>query len=210
MFALDHITVAASNVEEGVCYVEQALGVRAPMGGSHPLMGTRNHLMQLDSGEFLEIISRDPDIEPQRARWFGLDDPDLLAELEQSPRLCTWVVRVQGLKDKLERWPEIGAEAVEVTRGDLRWLISVPEDGSMPFDGAFPTLIQWPSGPHPSERMADLGCALTRFEISHPKADLISDMLKSLGLDDERVELLTGPFGFRAMIQTPNGVRILT
>jgi glyoxalase-like protein len=59
-------------------------------------------------------------------------------------------------------------EAVRVTRGELSWLVSVPSDGSLPFDGAFPTLIEWPPGPHPSSRMADLDCRPRSLSIAHP------------------------------------------
>src|SRR5439155_21485872 len=73
--SLDHLTVAALSLEQGVAYVHRALGVVAPPGGSHPLMATHNHLMQLGDGVFLEIIAPDGRAAPQRTRWFGLDDP---------------------------------------------------------------------------------------------------------------------------------------
>ena len=73
-----------------------------------------------------------------------------------------------------------------MTRGDLKWLISVPPDGAMPFDGAFPTLIEWPRGPHPASRMPDLGCSLVALEIAHPEADTIGRSLRPF-LGDARV-----------------------
>ena len=51
--SLDHLTVAALTLEEGVAHVQRALGVVMPRGGSHPLMGTHNHLMQLGDGKRL-------------------------------------------------------------------------------------------------------------------------------------------------------------
>jgi hypothetical protein len=44
---LDHLTVAALTVDEGVDHVRRSLGVVMPPGGAHPLMGTHNHLMRL-------------------------------------------------------------------------------------------------------------------------------------------------------------------
>jgi hypothetical protein len=73
--SLDHLTVAALTLEQGVNYVQRVLGVAVPFGGAHPLMGTHNHLMQLGDGMFLEIIAPDPAVTPKRTRWFGLDDP---------------------------------------------------------------------------------------------------------------------------------------
>src|SRR4051794_31253133 len=44
---IDHLTVAALTLEQGVAHVQHALGVVIPPGGAHPLMGTHNHVMQL-------------------------------------------------------------------------------------------------------------------------------------------------------------------
>src|SRR4051794_22010223 len=91
---LDHITVAAQTLEQGVEHVRQCLGVVVPPGGQHPLMGTHNCLMRLGDDLFLEIIAPDPDASPQRTRWFELDDPGMRGRLSRSPQLVTWVVRV--------------------------------------------------------------------------------------------------------------------
>ncbi len=80
----------------------------------------------------------------------------------------------------------------------------------MPYDGAFPTLIQWPNGPHPSERMVDLGCRLQRFEVVHLDANLIGGVLSS-HLEDQRIVVLNGSqMRLRAEIVTLTGLRELT
>src|SRR3954454_8971029 len=157
---LDHLTVAALTLEEGAAHIQRLLGVVPPFGGAHPLMGTHNHLMQLGEGAFLEIIAPDTSATPHRTRWFGLDDPTMRARLQRSPRLISWVLGVSNLEMALRSLNYTPGEAVRVTRGTLSWLISVPPDGSMPSDGAFPTLIEWPPGPHPSSGMSNLGCRL--------------------------------------------------
>jgi hypothetical protein len=206
---LDHLTVAALTLEEGVAHVKRALGVAVPFGGAHPLMGTQNHLMQLGEGIFLEIIAPDPAVVPQRTRWFGLDDPRMRASLEGAPRLIHWVARVPDLALALREGNAASGEVVPVTRGTLSWLISVPRDGSMPFDGAFPTLIEWPAGPHPSTRMADLGCKLEQLSIVHPEGISLSKALQPIMADD-RIVISTGPAThIRATINTPNGQRQL-
>jgi hypothetical protein len=205
---LDHIVVASLTLEEGVAHVERCLGVIVPPGGEHPLMGTHNHLMRLGDEIYLEILSPNPRVHPQRARWFGLDRSEFLAQLREAPRLITWVARVPDLGAALQNLPEAG-EIVKASRGDLSWLISVRADGAMPFDGAFPTLIQWPNGPHPSERMADLGCRLQRLEVAHPDANLIRGMLSS-NLEDQRIVFVDGSqTRLCAEIMTPTGLREL-
>jgi glyoxalase-like protein len=209
MLVFDHLTVAALTLEQGVAHIERALGVVIPAGGAHPLMGTHNHLMRLGEGAFLELIAPDPAATPQRARWFGLDDPAMRRSLEGSPRLVNWVARVPDLKAALRALDGTQGEAVRVTRGDLSWLISVPPDGSLPFDGAFPTLIEWPSGTHPSSRMADLGCRLEKFSVTHPQGARLAEVLAPL-FSDARVNIETGAaVGLRATIATPGGAREL-
>lgn len=206
---LDHLTVAALTLEEGISYIQSALGVVVPPGGTHPLMGTHNHLMRLGDRVFLEVIAPDPKITPQRTRWFALDDSRMRARLKNSPQLISWVARVPDLARALREVEGVSGEAVRVTRGSLSWLISVPDDGSMPFDGAFPTLIEWPTGPHPSLRMADLGYRLERLDITHPEGVRLAKALAPVFTDD-RVVISTGATGqIRATITTPRGQREL-
>ena len=207
---LDHLTVAALTLEQGVDHVRGCLGVVVPPGGKHPLMGTHNCLMRLGDGLFLEIIAPDPDARPQRTRWFALDDPDMRARLKHTPQLISSVVRVRDLKAALGGIDKSVGEALPLTRGSMSWLISVPRDGSMPFGGAFPTLIEWPPGPHPAEQMADLGCRFEHLSIEHPDS---ADLKAALGpiLHDDRVSIGSHAIvRLRASIKTPEGLRELT
>ena len=207
---LDHLTVAALTLEQGIVHIQRALGVKIPPGGAHPRMGTHNHLMQLGDGVFLELIAPDPAVTSQRTRWFGLDDPTMRARLKNSPQLVNWVVRVPDLGRALGVADGAVGEAVRITRGELSWLISVPRDGSMPFDGAYPTLIEWPPGPHPSSRMADLGCRLERLCVAHPEGARLSSAINAI-LTDDRIVVSTGDaVQIRATIRTPDGPRELT
>jgi hypothetical protein len=210
MLQIDHITVAADSLRAGVAHAEVALSVTIPFGGAHPLMGTHNHLLRLGDTLFLEIIAPDPAAAPlSRRRWFALDDAKQRAELAVSPRLATWVVATEDIESSLCQVPHAAGPAITVTRGELAWLISVPPDGSIPFGGAFPTLIQWPAGPHPASRMPDLGCSLVSLEIGHPEAELISQSLRPF-LSDRRVRFSAAKgASLRAMIKTPKGEREL-
>ena len=114
----------------------------------------------------------------------------------------------QGEEAALLQAPPSAGTARPLTRGDLSWQISVPDEGSLPFGGAFPTLLQWAEGTHhPSERLPDSGCRLALLEISHPAADVIKAMIS---LDDDRVDLTKGAFAMQATFETPHGMRILS
>ena len=209
MLELDHLVVGAATLEQGVAYVRDALGVIMPFGGAHPLMGTHNHLMRLGDGAFLEIIAVDPAAAPARKRWFGLDDPATRARLAARPRLIGWVARTRDLAGALREVPGSRGEAIRVTRGELAWLIGVPADGSPPWDGAFPTLLEWPPGPLPASRMADLGCRLSRLDIAHPRATEIAANLADHLRDDRIAFTPAEGFAMRATIETPLGPREL-
>jgi len=146
---------------------------------------------------------------PSRPRWFALADARMRDRLALSPRLITWVARVEDLTRALAEHCTCAEEAVRVSRGALSWLIGVPADGSMPFDGAFPALIEWPSGPHPASAMADLGCRLEGLRIGHPDAAQIARRLAAK-LDDRITFHEAGEVSLEASIITPRGVCKLT
>lgn len=201
---LDHVTVVARTLEEGADHIRERLGVEMPAGGAHPRMGTHNRLLALGSNRFLELIAIDPNAPaPGRPRWFDLD------RFDGAPRLGAWVLGVEDITDALAQAHPDSGVPVEITRGDLTWLISIPEDGSMPMGGAFPTLIQWPGPRHPAVGMRDLGCRLRALTIEHPDAD---EILRRVGprIDAARLSVRKGAkTRLRAEIDTPNGLRTL-
>jgi len=211
MLTLDHITVVAATLAEGAAYVEAALGVPLAPGGRHPLMGTHNRLLRLGEGMFLEVIARDPDALPVgRSRWFGLDESRMQRRLQERPFLATWVARSDSISEVLALVPDVHAPVLRLTRGDLAWRMTVPEDGSMLFDGAFPALIEWEGEhSHPATRLPDQGCALTRLAIEHPDGIRLAGVL-SPHLKDGRIHIGAGEnVRLRAEISTPHGTRVL-
>lgn len=208
LLALDHIAVAARTLAEGVAFVERQLGVSVPPGGAHRQMGTHNHLLRLDDDLFLQVIAADPGASVGRKRWYALDDTEMQASL-QPARLCSWVVRSSDIGAVLPALPPACGPAVDISRGEFSWKMTVPEDGSMPYAGAFPTVIEWAPGPHPAESMIDHGCALLRLEIEHPQAAQISKSLGGL-FRDPRVTIKPGPdVRLSATLLTPRGSRTL-
>jgi hypothetical protein len=213
MTELDHITVAAHTLAQGLAYLRDALGIDLPAGGAHPRMATHNHLLRLGDSVFLELIAIDPAAPaPVRPRWFQLDDPELQAQLAIAPRLLTWVVRPRDIAETfLASHARLGA-LEPMQRGDLRWLISFPNDGTLPQGGMIPSLIRWPHGPHPASRMADLGCSLERFEAVHPDPAGYRRDLASIGAD-RLLAISEAPAGTRpqlvAHLRTPSGPRVL-
>ena len=211
---LDHLVIAAATLEAGVAYLEQRLGVTVPYGGKHPLMGTHNCLMQLGETSFLEIIAVDPEAKDVgHPRWFALDDPGVQASIDRQPRLHTWVCRTADLTDVVAASPVATGPSQEARRGDLEWKITIPEDGSLPEEGLFPTLLQWPEslGPNgPAPRMADLGCNLEKLELLHPNPGHLNKALGAIGFDGPVEIAKSDERGLTAHIRTADSLVALS
>lgn len=202
MLVLDHLAVGAADLETGTAWVEAQLGVTLQPGGRHDRFGTHNTLLGLADGIYLEVIAPDPDAAPLKGpRWFGLDD------FTGPPRLANWICRTDDLDAAVAAAPAAVGRPHALQRGDLHWQITVSDDGKLPFGGAYPTLMQWAEDTHhPADRLPDSGCRLLEFIITHPQADQVQAML---ALTDPRIVFQTGPAGFSATFDTPNGPRSL-
>lgn len=198
---LDHIAICCTDLAEGAAWTETLLGVPLVEGGRHARFATHNRLLGLGD-LYLEVIAPDPDAAVSGPRWFGLD------RFEGAPRLGNWICNVPDLDAALALAPGGTGRAVPLERGDLRWKIAVPEDGGLPMDGAYPTLIEWAPGTRPpAARLPDAGCRLRRLVVRHPEAERIA---RALPLDDERVRFETGAPSLSAAIDTPAGEREIT
>jgi hypothetical protein len=201
---LDHLAIVAAPLAAGVASVEDALGVTMAPGGEHPLMGTHNRLLSLGPDEYLEVIAIDPKAPaPGRARWFGLDG------LAGRPLPGAWVVRVPDLDAALERAPDGAGVPLDLSRGDLRWRMAVPESGVLPFDGLFPALIAWQAAAHPAPRLPDLGLRLCALRVGHPRAAALRAALVPV-IQDSRIEVVEGASpALEVVFDTPAGRRRL-
>lgn len=211
--ALDHLVLAARSLEEGVAWCERTLGIHPGAGGRHALMGTHNRVFSIASPAFprayFEVVAIDPDAPPPgRARWFDLDDAGLQAELAHGPRLVHWVARCDDIDATLTALAPSGVAVGRVLQasratpeGELRWRITVPDDGRRPLGGALPLLIEW-QGPHPTDSLPASGVTLTSLALAAPGAQA---PIRALGLG----RLLTGRAPLRATLATPLGSVVL-
>ncbi len=205
---LDHLVIVASDLQQGVDYVEQQLGVDVPPGGQHPKMGTHNHLLALGSDIYLEVIAIDPSAPPPaQPRWFNLDQLSD-ASSSYSPFLSTWVVNTPNLVQSLAALPKFCGVATPMQRDQLHWDIALPMNGEMPMSGAFPSVIEWPTDTHPAGRMHNAGCQLQQLTVHHPKANEIKQALEPY-FADPRVTIEQGDFALQAVIRTSAGPRHL-
>lgn len=181
---IDHLVIGANDLEQGVAFIKGKLNVTLPQASKHADMSTHNCVAPTGNDSFIEILSIDPDAaEPNRARWFDMDNPVVKNKFKQSPCAYHWVVGTNNLDAVIANSPIPLGEVVKFTRGDRSWRLTIPADGSLQEEGLIPTFIEWSPGPHPSTGMADLGIKLEEIVLTHPKPDWLIDILTQLGVN---------------------------
>jgi hypothetical protein len=200
---IDHLIVTAPDLGSGLEFVRDALGVEPQAGGKHAAMATHNLVLRLGASLYLEVISADPEApSPGRPRWFELDGGG-------PPRLAGWAARTDDIRAAAAAASEPLGAVAEMSRGDLNWLITIPDDGKLPLGGAAPGLIEWRVSPHPAAKMRDMGCSLAALEVSHPEPRRVSALLESLAFRDH-ISISAGERpALVAHFQTPAGPRSL-
>lgn len=212
MLFLDHLTVVAPTLAEGVAHVRACLDVEVPFGTRHLYMGTHNHRLQLGEGLYLEIVALDPKGRPPgRARWFGLDDQARVrADWDSGRRLRGWVGRTTDMASLLSDRSAIFGEPVLLPTDEPTFAFAIPADGSLPLDGAAPSLIDLFGETRSMAAIPDLGARLRSLTLEHPKPEAIAGLYEALAVD-RPPEVVPGPVArYRAEIETPAGLKVLT
>lgn len=212
MLKLDHLTVIAPNLAEGVSHVRACLDIDVPFGQSHEYMGTHNHLLQLGDMTYLEIVALDPDAErPDRARWFNLDNQIAVrADWDAGRRLRGWVARTDAIDSVIAGRESIFGKKVSLPWVDPSFDFAIPDDGSLPHGGAAPSLIDRRGKPRSMATIPDLGARLRSFSLAHPDAATVSAFYRELGIDRPPSILLGDDLRYRALIETPTGLKELS
>ena len=177
---LDHVILGCNDLDVGVEYVYQHLGVRAAPGGVHPGAGTKNALLSLGALRYLEIIAPDP---LQAASTDPRDVIDL-----KSPALVGWAIHRHDVDNfaaalRTADVQTVGPKPGSRKRPDgttLTWKSLTLQNDS---DGILPFFIEWGAGSlHPSAD-APQGCRLTQLEIGSPDPGSVKSLAEKLQLD---------------------------
>jgi len=212
MLELDHITVISPTLAEGVAHVRACLDIDVPFGRRHPDMGTHNHLLRLGESVYLEIIAVNPAApRPSHPRWFGLDNSAAVrADWDSGRRLRGWVARTNDLDAVLARHADILGKKVAFTSANGDFCFAIPEDGSLPLDGAAPSVIDRLGKPPSIAAMADAGARLQRVILEHPEPARIATLYAGLGIGTSPDVRLGEILRYRALIETPTGLKELS
>lgn len=213
MNCLDHIVIAAHDLQQGAEYVRDTLGVDIPAGGRHQNMATHNLVMQLGNDAYLEVIAIDAQGQaPRHPRWFALDTARMRAAIQSQPQLIAWVMNTVDLGRLVTQVDfDIGVPT-RLGRDQLSWEFALPDDGRLLGDGMLPYCMQWHSSPHPSRAMADTGCLLQALSIYHSRPRWLEQRLDALEashlLHVEPLPDSQAPY-LAASIDTPNGTVVI-
>ncbi|MEU3277564.1 VOC family protein [Streptomyces antibioticus] len=198
---LDHIVLATPDLAATVTEFARRTGVVPAPGGVHIGFGTRNFLVGLGGGAYLEILGPDPEQPvPAGPRPFGVDGLD-------SARTITWAISPSDIDATVAAVRDHGYDPGDVRemsrrRPDGRLLEWRLTDGGTPHpSGVVPFLIDWADAAHPSA--SDLPLApLLELTATAPDPEEVRPVLSALGTD---LVIGEGPAGFSFTLDTPNG-----
>lgn len=212
MLKLDHLTVIAPTLAEGVSHVKSCLDLNVPFGARHDYMGTYNHRLQLGNSVYLEIVALDPEgKEPGRPRWFGLDNQEMVrSDWNEGRRLRGWVANTDAIDSILSTHGAIVGDKVPLPTADPTFAFAIPKDGSLPLDGVAPSIIDHRGDSSYVASIPDLGARLRSFTLEHPDPTSIEALYRELAIEHPPVIVHAPKVRYRALIETPTGLKELT
>ncbi|CAM4111116.1 VOC family protein [Zobellia roscoffensis] len=202
---LDHIVYSVKDLDAAILTLEKKLGVKAVFGGYHATQGTKNALINLDNGTYLELLAADDDnknILPPR--WMGID-------VLKKDQITRWALKSAQLEKDAEIVKQYHPEMGKITGGSrntangslLKWQLILPLP--TPEVELIPFMVDWSqTETHPHDALPNMRCKLIELYGTHPNSDLLKITFKKLG-----VQLRIDPnenINLKAIIQCPNGV----
>ena len=212
MLKLDHITVIAPTLIEGVLHVQNCLNIAVPFGTRHDYMGTHNHRLQLGNTVYLEIVALDPEgAAPRRSRWFGLDNEEKVrAYWNEGRRLRGWVANTDAIDSVVSTYGAIFGDKVSLPTADPIFDFTIPRDGSLPLDGAAPSIIDHRGDPTSMAAIPDLGARLHSLTLEHPNPTAVKRLYRELAIMHPPLIVQAPTLRYQAIIETPDGLKELT
>ena len=209
---LDHLVWAASDLDVGSVRMADLVGMKPRPGGSHPQWGTRNRLLGLEAGAYLEVVAPDPALPvPSGGRGFSVESAG-------PGRLVTWAVRAADVKAAAEGLAAVGVDPGAVSSGSrvrpdgrvLDWVQTDPMRDRL--SGTVPFVLDWGETVHPSTDLAAANAVVgvvERISLRHPDRQRLEAALAVLqDPGGTPVDVEEGPPGVAASLLLADGRRM--
>ena len=210
---IDHLVIGAAELDKATKQIQDFIKAEFLAGGKHPLMATHNRLIKLQHSLYMEIIAADPSASlpknpTRKYRWFSLDAGATQKRLSRAPQPLCWVVAVNDIEQTSMHCGYNPGNVIEMTRGNLKWKITVSENGDLPESGVLPILIEWPHGKHPSSTMPESNVFLEELELFHPQPNEIRQMLSTLNIKGP-IRVTLGKPGLQFSLKTQHNTSVV-
>jgi catechol 2,3-dioxygenase-like lactoylglutathione lyase family enzyme len=197
-YRLDHVVLAAADLDQAKAAFADATGVVPVDGGPHAGIGTRNALVSFGTS-YLEIIAPDP------GQVLAGNMGARLLELEE-PRLLNWAVQVDDLPAVATRARDVGLTPGTIRHTSRRtpsgtaltWAMLVI--GGHRQGGAMPFFIDWLDCPHPATSAPRVGAG--RFTVALPDGSREARLLDPAPAG---VAIVAGPAALTLRFSSPRG-----
>lgn len=177
---IDHLVWYCSDLDEGRRHFTSIMDNAPIYGGVHPGEGTRNSLLSLSNGTYVELLARDP-AQPASAL-----DPEIRAL--KGSGLYHWAMAGTDLSRLRGKARAAGLDAGELTKGgrtlpsgdSLSWTcLGIRSHG---FGAQVPFFIDWMESHHPALTAPRGGC-LAHMKVVSPEAGRLRDLYGILGIE---------------------------
>jgi hypothetical protein len=210
---IDHIVIGAANLEKATKKVEGLIKTKFSTSGKHSLMATHNRLVRLQNSAYMEIIAIDPSASfpkscTREKRWFSLDSNKTKRRLSLAPQPLCWVVAVNNIEQTASNCGYEPGRITEMSRGDFRWKLTVPDSGELSEGGVLPVLIEWPKGKNPADVMPESNLVLKQITLFHPSPNFIEHILSAMDISGP-IKIKFGEPAIQFTFRTPNGNNVL-
>ena len=210
---IDHIVIGAANLEKATKKVEGLIKTKLSTSGKHSLMATHNRLVRLQNSAYMEIIAIDPSASfpkscTREKRWFSLDSNKTKRRLSLAPQPLCWVVAVNNIEQTALNCGYEPGRITEMSRGDFRWKLTVPDSGELSEGGVLPVLIEWPKGRNPADVMPESNLVLKQITLFHPSPNFIEHILFAMDISGP-IKIKFGEPEIQFTFRTPNGNNVL-
>ncbi len=144
-YKIDHFVIGAQTLNKGSEFIEKLLNQNLSITNKHKKMGTHNKVLSLGTS-YLEVISTDPKNKKNLEKtWFQLDDENYRKKYLKTPRLISFVISTNMLKDS-----DLHEKSFFVSRNNFSWHFQKPKSqyllkNNFKNINLIPSLIKWES-----------------------------------------------------------------